>query len=125
MSRVAQVLKNKLAATAALVLIVGAGVGIWSHGVNPYHVQTVTNAQHQTTQISYQGENGQNALVLLERHADVQVKHYSFGDMVTSINGTPGNGPKYWIFYVNGQEASVGAGSYITKNSDTISWKLQ
>jgi len=55
----------------------------------------------------------------------VQTKHYSFGDMVVSVNGTPGTGPKYWTFYINGKMAEVGAGSYTTKASDVISWKLQ
>ncbi|MGH7234405.1 MAG: DUF4430 domain-containing protein, partial [Candidatus Saccharimonadales bacterium] len=32
---------------------------------------------------------------------------------------------KYWTFYVNGKEASVGASSYVTKNSDRLTWKLQ
>lgn len=126
MSRVALVLtKTKLAAIIAAIVIVGGGVGIWSHGANPAHVQTVTNTQYQTTQISYDGKNGVDALTLLKTHAQVQVKHYSFGDLVTSINGTPGNGPKYWTFYVNGKEANVGAGSYVTKSSDTITWRLQ
>jgi hypothetical protein len=62
---------------------------------------------------------------LLEKHATIQAKHYSFGYFVTSIDGVVGNGPKYWTFYVNGKEASVGASSYVTKNSDRINWKLQ
>jgi hypothetical protein len=44
---------------------------------------------------------------------------------VTSIDGTFGNGPKYWTFYVNGKQADVGASSYVTKSSDNIMWKLQ
>lgn len=117
--------KNKLIALTATVLIVGGGVGIWSHGQNPYHVQTTTNSQQQTTDVKYDGQNGVDALSLLKKHAQVGVKHYSFGDLVTSINGTQGNGPKYWTFYVNGKEAQVGASSYVTKNSDKIEWKLQ
>ena len=113
-----------LAIAAALVVI---GAGSWAYVANsPAHkVHAVMNAQHQTTQLSYQGQNGINALSLLKKHATVQTKHYSFGDLVSSINGTAGNGPKYWTFYINGKEASVGAGAYVTKNSDTLMWKLQ
>lgn len=108
------------------VVIVAAAGGSWAYSDYSHNqVQTVDNAQHQVTQISYHGQNGVDALTLLKKHATVKTKHYSFGDEVTSINGSAGNGPKYWIFYVNGKEASVGAGSYKTKDSDILKWKLQ
>ena len=125
MSRVAQQIKAKILIVPAFILIFGAGVAIWSHGVNPDQVHVVKNAQSQTTEISYKGQSGKNALVLLEQHAQVQTKHYSFGDLVTSINGAAGNGPKYWTFYINGKEAQVGAGAYVTKSTDMLDWKLQ
>ena len=126
MSRVAQQIKDKLIIIPVLLVVVfGAGVAIWSHGFNPDQVQVVKNSQSQTTEISYKGETGKDALSLLKTHAQVQTKHYSFGDLVISVNGSAGNGPKYWTFYINGKEASVGAGAYITKSSDTLVWKLQ
>ncbi|MGA3150525.1 MAG: DUF4430 domain-containing protein [Candidatus Saccharimonadales bacterium] len=125
MSRVAQQIKAKILILPAFILVFGAGVAIWSHGVNPDQVHVIKNSQSQTTEISYKGENGKDALTLLKQHAQVQTKHYSFGDFVVSINGIAGNGPKYWTFYINGKEASVGAGAYITKNSDILDWKLQ
>jgi hypothetical protein len=127
MSRVAQVTKSKLILVVAVVIIIvagGLGVGIYLHDHNG-NVKTVTNAQNQVTQISYSGQTGVNAYTLLKKYATVQAKHYSFGYFVTSIDGVAGNGPKYWTFYVNNKEASVGASSYTTKNSDTITWKLQ
>lgn len=119
-------LQSLIVAAAAVVAVVGVG-GIWATVANsPSHkVDSVVNSQGKTTQLSYQGQEGKNALALLKQHATVQTKHYSFGDLVTSINGTAGNGPKYWTFYVNGKQASVGAGSYVTKDSDKIMWKLQ
>jgi hypothetical protein len=125
MSRTAQVLRSKVTAVIALVAIAGAiGGGIWYHQATR-HLQTVTNAQHQVTQVNYHGATGADALTLLKKYAQVQTKHYSFGDMVSSINGVTGNGPKYWTFYVNGKEASVGAGAYSTKSTDVLAWKLQ
>lgn len=112
----------------AVVAVVAAAAGITGAVIanSPSHkVSTVVNTQNQTTDIKYNGQDGQNALVLLKRHATITVKHYSFGDQVVSINGTEGNGPKYWSFYVNGKMAQVGASSYITKSSDKIEWKLQ
>ena len=125
MSRVAQQIKAKILILPALILVVGAGVAIWSHGVNPEQVQVVKNSQSQTTEISYKGQSGKDALTLLKTHAQVQTKHYSFGDLVTAINGATGNGPKYWTFYINGKEAQLGAGTYVTKSTDMLDWKLQ
>ncbi|HUC87747.1 MAG TPA: DUF4430 domain-containing protein [Candidatus Binatia bacterium] len=126
MSRVAQDLKTKLIlpVVALVVIITGVSLGIYAHDHSD-QAQTVTNAQHQLTQISYHGQNGVNAYILLKKYATVQAKHYSFGYFVTSIDGVVGNGPKYWTLYVNGKEASVGASSFVTKNSDDITWKLQ
>ena len=109
------------------VLLLGIGGTTWGLVANsPSHkVQLVTNARHQLTQLSYEGQGGQNALALLKKHAQVQTKHYSFGDMVVAINGVAGKGPKYWTFYINGKMASVGAGAYATKTTDHLTWKLQ
>lgn len=117
--------KKYLISVVLFIVLVGFGVGIWVHDVHSHDVTMLTNAQHQLTQISYSGKNGTNAFVLLEQHAKVGYKHYSFGNFVTSIDGVVGNGPKYWTLYVNGKESTVGASDVITKNSDTITWKLQ
>jgi hypothetical protein len=125
MGRVALTKPVKLiiAAAVAVVLLGGGAVTYMTAAHNS--VQTVSNAQHQLTEISYHGQNGVDALTLLKKHATVSVKHYSFGDLVTSINGSEGKGPKYWTFYVNGKQATAGAGAYKTKDSDTLDWKLQ
>jgi len=124
MSRAA-ILKTNI--IVAAVIVAGIGGATWGLVANsPSHkVATVTNTQHQLTQLSYHGQRGTDALQLLKQHARVQTKHYSFGDMVVAINGVQGNGPKYWTFYINGHEASVGAGAYESKDTDTLSWKLQ
>jgi hypothetical protein len=116
---------KKFVLTLIVVIAAISSVAIWHFATNSGKAQIVTNAAHQTTQISYDGKDGANALDLLKKHATVATKHYSFGDVVTSINGTDGSGPKYWIFYINGQAASEGAGTYITKKGDLITWKLQ
>lgn len=118
-------IKKTAVAIVVAVAVAGGVVGAVVANSPSHKVSTTTNAQNQITDIKYNGQNGQDALALLKKHADVTLKHYSFGDLVTSINGTPGNGPKYWTFYANGKMAQVGAGSYITKNSDKLEWKLQ
>jgi hypothetical protein len=126
MGRVAQILKTKITVIVALVVLIGAGasLGAYEH-IHSGQVKTVTNSKQQLTQISYDGKNGVTAYALLQRYATVHAKHYSFGYLVTSINGVTGNGPKYWTFFVDGKAASVGASTYVTKDTDTIMWKLQ
>ena len=125
MSRVAQILNKTKISLIVIPLVVIAGIVgvVTSHNTAPKAL--VTKQASQTVAIDYRGENGQNALDLLKKYAAVQTKHYSFGDQVISIDGTPGTGPKYWSFYVNGKLSQAGAGSYMTKNSDKIEWKLQ
>jgi hypothetical protein len=71
------------------------------------------------------GEDGKNALELLKAKYKVETK--SFGDMgefVQSINDQAPDNKHFWAFYVNGQQAQVGAGSYITRTSDLIEWRM-
>ncbi|TAN33391.1 DUF4430 domain-containing protein [Patescibacteria group bacterium] len=51
-------------------------------------------------------------------------KEYAgMGFFAEEINGLQnGDGGKYWIYYVNGQQAKVGVSSYLIKSSDIISW---
>lgn len=127
MSKATKQVQNKAAIVAVFVVIVAAitGAGVYEQNKNSGHVQTVTNSQQHLSQISYDGKKGVSAYTLLQKYATVTAKHYSFGYFVTSINGTAGNGPKYWTLFVNGKESQVGASAYITKNSDKITWKLQ
>jgi len=74
--------------------------------------------------VQYAGVDGKNAFELLNASHRVEAKHYSFGDMVTSIDGIEPDANHFWAMYVNGQFSQVGASSYITKNSDTIKWQI-
>ncbi|HZJ34473.1 MAG TPA: DUF4430 domain-containing protein [Candidatus Angelobacter sp.] len=73
-------------------------------------------------QITYQGKEGVTALVLLKQIAEIETDG---SGLITSIDGVAAN-PKnqYWEFFINDKSASEGAGSYITKDSNTINWKL-
>lgn len=126
MSRVAPNNIKTFIIGAAVVLTAAGSVAGAVIANSPAHkVGVAVNAQNQLTDVKYNGQAGVDGLTLLKRHARVQVKHYSFGDFVEAINGSAGNGPKYWTFYINGKEANVGAGAYITKTSDKLEWKLQ
>lgn len=85
----------------------------------------VCNATDNGKTIIYQGKNNTTALDLLEKNCDIETSGTGESAFVTSINGTKANSAnEFWSFEVNGEMASVGAGSYITKDSDTIAWKL-
>lgn len=81
----------------------------------------------QSTTVSYQGEDGKNALELLKANATVETTtDPSLGEYVTAINGVKsGTDGKYWIYRINGAPGSVGAGEYQTSASDTIEWKME
>lgn len=73
----------------------------------------------------YQGQEGKTVLELLKTYAKIETKSSSPGEYVTSINGNDGGGKWHWLFYVNGKAADIGAGAYVTHDSDKIEWKLQ
>ncbi len=80
----------------------------------------------QTQQVDYQGVEGKTALELLKQKATVETKNYEgIGELVISINGIPSTSDNYWIFYVNGEQAQVGAGDYVTKPTDRLSWRFE
>lgn len=120
------------AAGLIILVLLGSGLGGWYQ--HYHHEQQIKQqAAEQSAQrnqeikqgISYKGVQGKTTLQLLQGSHKVGLKHYSFGDMVTSIDGIAGNGPKYWSFYVNGKLSDVGASAYQTKATDTLSWRLQ
>lgn len=75
--------------------------------------------------VSYRGEEGKTAMQLLKSKHVVETKNYSFGEMVTSIDGVNPDARHFWGFYVNGKLAQVGADAYVTKATDSIEWKLE
>lgn len=111
----------KILLAISVISFVAAGCGNFSI------TKKDQNSQQQTGTIQYKGQNGKNALDLLKAKypGQVQTQKFSAGEFVQSINGVQPDKNHYWAFYVNGQPATVGAGQYMTKDSDTIEWKLE
>lgn len=83
------------------------------------------NANTNTTisdAVTYAGQDGKNALELLQAAHTTDVTADGF---VNAIDGRKPEGRQYWAFYVNNTLADKGAKDTITKASDTISWKLE
>lgn len=75
-------------------------------------------------EITYQGEEGVDAYILLTKKADIEE---DTSGLITSINGkkADNNKKEFWSFYVNDKQAAVGPKDYITKDSDIITWKIE
>jgi hypothetical protein len=80
------------------------------------------------TGVSYPGVAGMTAL---ERLQQLDPQAFASGEgenaFVTTIGGRAADDSKreYWAFYVNSELAQVGAGSYVMKDGDVITWKLE
>ncbi|HEX3568212.1 MAG TPA: DUF4430 domain-containing protein [Candidatus Saccharimonadales bacterium] len=109
---------------AAFIIVAGGGALTWH--VQAAHHTAATVSQHAPTSLSYRGITGKTALQVLQAAHQVQTKIYSgFGPLVTAIDGQIADAKHFWAFYVNGKLAQVGAGSYQTKSTDTVTWKLE
>lgn len=75
--------------------------------------------------VSYEGENDKTALELLKAKNKIETQESSIGVFVTSINDTPNQDNKYWMFYVDGNLASTSADQYKTKNGEKIEWRYE
>ena len=117
-------MNKKLLSIALIVIVLIGGTVIWNRRNNDQPVNN-TGSELATKPIAYTGVEGQTALALLKQTHTVETKSYSFGEMVVSIDGISATeGTNFWEFLVNGQQATVGAGDYQTKSSDSITWQL-
>jgi hypothetical protein len=125
--------KHLVTPGAIFTLVIGVAViGIYLSQTPTISLET--NQTNQQTlgintdkqEVTYSGSDGITALALLEKTATIKMSGSGEMAFVTEINGITPDSSKnqFWAFEVNGQSATVGAGSYITKASDTITWKL-
>ncbi|MCO7272136.1 DUF4430 domain-containing protein [Cellulosimicrobium cellulans] len=78
-------------------------------------------------ELSYEGRAGTTALdLLLEADPSAQVTGEGGNAFVTAIDGVAADpDSEFWALYVNGEMATVGAGSLETEDGDEITWKLE
>ncbi|MFA6082306.1 MAG: DUF4430 domain-containing protein [Patescibacteria group bacterium] len=118
--------RNIWAIVVVLVIIVAGGFAYNQYVSNSTPSTSASPSPTTSDQFSYSGQDGQTALDLLKSKATVVTSGEGVNAFVTSINGRAASDSKkeYWSFLVNGAAASVGAGSYTTKSTDTILWKI-
>lgn len=63
------------------------------------------------------------ALELLQKENNVNLTYSKYGAFVECINSICSDNNNYWMYYVNGEMAPVGAGDYSVRNNDTIEFK--
>lgn len=90
---------------------------------------TMTNGSNSVSKIgfefSYKGEDGKTALELLQKVATIKMSGAGESAFVTTISNVAANSKnEYWQLFVNGKSSMIGAGSYTTKSTDALTWKL-
>lgn len=129
MNKKTKVLLLALIVVLALIVLFG-----WQSVANentteqqqPAATQQEATEETKPQDVAYDGVEGQSALALLKSNYEVETITYEgIGEMVTSIDGVAASDSQFWSFYVNQQQAQVGASAYITKDTDKITWKLE
>jgi hypothetical protein len=118
---------KKILAIIGILVLIFIGIQVFhpivNVGQNPTELRPTTAVkQAQITIFSYKGQNGKDALTLLKEKTTVEQNK---SGLVVSIAGNKPTGHNYWAFYVNGKYAQVGPAQYMTKNSDSIFWKVE
>lgn len=120
--------KQQIIALTAIVLLIVVAIVTGVYYNQSVTVQNVVQIQKPSlvnSELTYKGKDGITALVLLQENATIVTKGTGEMAYITTINGVTAN-PKnqYWQLFLNDKSASVGAGSLVTKSTDTITWKL-
>jgi len=127
-------------ATIVFIVVIAAGFGALAV-VAKNQANDISNLKTQISQlqsaakasdvrengVSYSGENGKTAMDLLKGKYQVETKDFSgMGEFVVAIDGVKAeDGVNFWAFYVDGKMAAEGAGTYKTKDSEKIEWRLE
>lgn len=128
-------LNSSLWTAIIIVLLAALTIGIFAASYDNSQSATSTEVVEQIDQVNvysnedgtivnYSGVIGKTALELLKAGAEVETQDSSYGEYVVAINGVKNSG-QFWLFYVNGAAATVGAGEYVTTNGETIEWRLE
>ncbi|WP_029253569.1 DUF4430 domain-containing protein [Paraoerskovia marina] len=91
-------------------------------------VEMTTDDTGDVVEATYDGQEGETALDLLtEGDPEAVVSGEGENGFVTGIGGREADDTanEFWAFYVNGEQAQVGAGVYTTTDEDVVTWKLE
>ena len=110
--------------TLLFILLIGSIAVVSKSHQTGEQVSSHRQETIQSVYITYAGEEGKTAQELLMKKGKVSLDS---SGMVSIINSRVADTTKheYWAFYINGKMSSVGAASYVTKNTDKIEWKIE
>ena len=84
-------------------------------------VVTTSKSTWENNVLTYSGKDGLTAEDLIKQVATITKDKYG---MVATINGVAPTGNQYWQLNINGASSNEGAGTYVTKSTEIITWKL-
>lgn len=88
--------------------------------------EATKEAEVTQTKISYQCEEGKTALDRLQSTAsDVKIRQFSFGSQVIAVNKVEQGRGKFWLYTVDGKDATVAADLYTCQDDEKIKWELR
>lgn len=118
-------MKKRIIILAVAIIAITGTIGAGFYFQQPSFLFSQVKTTNSGKTISYEGKDGVTALELLGQKTEIKTNGTGENAFVTTINGiTADSASQYWAFDVNGKAATVGAGSYITKDGDTITWTL-
>ena len=88
--------------------------------------KVIVNDANKTRSFDLLLRPGATALDALRISLNVEVNETALGPFITCIDNVCGSNENrtYWAFYINGEYAMEGAGSYKVKNGDVISFNF-
>lgn len=137
---------STLILTLAVLLFVGASCWTTTVNVNSSNTNTATDStvnEQSTISIGLQINKGDGSIpvtyteqvvpgttamdlltmVSQKNSFPITTKDFDFGTLITGINGLEATDNKFWLFKVNGESASVGAGDYSLQANDVIEFE--
>jgi hypothetical protein len=99
----------------AIILILGLALYLSQNRI-------ITSSENNKYVITYTGPG--NVLELLKEKHEVVTKDTQWGPYVECIDNICANTTHFWLYYVNGKLAPVGAHLYNATENDTITWRF-
>ena len=99
-----------------------------NHIVNNSNLDSVliTATPAASNKVSYDCSKGKSVFELLKKtDPNVSYSKSNYGVFVTAINGIKQGNGRYWLFSVDGKEATVSADTYICQGNETVDWELK
>lgn len=108
------------------LLMFASLVACQMHAPDPGASETNVDISVDGTRVEYAGVDGETALDTLRELTDVEIRVTELGEFVTGVAGrSAAGGRQHWQFLVNDQTVRVGAGNYVAKPGDRITWILK